>query len=252
MTILSTRTHLKNRFLVQDSVFATLKAWLRRYRRGGTDFKPQVRPRRIEDLKRGTHPAEKGGRPKAIFEMGSRLGRRLLSMSTLQTFTWLIVFVGAYLNVAPAEGLKTSSQNTEKSRIQITADKLVAELDVSEIEFVGNVKVTRADAIITSDRLKIIYDPDQAKDISSARKKESIEKIIANGNVKIVADDIIAETDKAEYSIKSDVLVLQGEQSSITREGYSITGKKFTLRRTEGQITVESSEEQRVKAIMQP
>ena len=26
----------------------------------------------VEDLKRGTNPAEKGGRPKDIFEMGSR------------------------------------------------------------------------------------------------------------------------------------------------------------------------------------
>jgi len=34
----------------------------------GPSFKPQVRLRRIEDLKRGTHPAEKAGRPKDIFE----------------------------------------------------------------------------------------------------------------------------------------------------------------------------------------
>jgi len=31
---------------------------------------PEVRLRRIEDLKGGTDPAEKGGRPKDIFEMG--------------------------------------------------------------------------------------------------------------------------------------------------------------------------------------
>lgn len=182
----------------------------------------------------------------------ARLGRRLLSMGTLQALIWLIVFVGAYSTVAPAEALKTNAEHKEKSRIQITADKLVAKLDASEIEFVGNVKVTRADAIITSDRLKIIYEPDKVKNISSAREKESIDKIIANGNVKIVTDNIIAETDKAEYSIKSEVLILQGEKSSITREGYSITGTKFTLRRTEGKITVESSEEHRVKAILQP
>jgi lipopolysaccharide export system protein LptA len=184
--------------------------------------------------------------------MGSKLGRRLLSMGTLQALAGLIVFVGANSTVAPAEALKTDAEHKEKSRIQITADKLVAELDASEIEFVGNVKVTRADAIITSDRLKIIYDPDKTKDASSVRKKESIEKIIANGNVKIVAGDIIAQTDKAEYSIKSEVLILQGEKSSITREGYLITGTKFTLRRTEGKITVESSDEHRVKAILQP
>jgi hypothetical protein len=41
--------HLKNRILVQDSVFAS----------------------RLRRDKRGTNPVEKGGRPKDIFEMGS-------------------------------------------------------------------------------------------------------------------------------------------------------------------------------------
>jgi lipopolysaccharide transport protein LptA len=181
-----------------------------------------------------------------------RLGKRLLWVSALQTCIMLMVFAGVYSAAGPAEAVEANDKNKENSQIQITADKLVAELDASEIEFVGNVKATRADAIITSDRLKIIYDPDMIKNKNGASKKESIEKIIANGNVKIVTDNIVAETDKAEYSIKSEVLVLQGEQSSVTRGGYSITGTKFTLRRTEGKITVESSEEHRVKAILQP
>jgi lipopolysaccharide transport protein LptA len=181
-----------------------------------------------------------------------RLGKRLLWVSALQTCIMLMVFAGVYSAAGPAEAVEANDKNKENSQIQITADKLVAELDASEIEFVGNVKATRADAIITSDRLKIIYDPEMIKNKNGASKKESIEKIIANGNVKIVTDNIVAETDKAEYSIKSEVLVLQGEQSSVTRGGYSITGTKFTLRRTEGKITVESSEEHRVKAILQP
>ncbi len=182
----------------------------------------------------------------------ARFRQGLLLIGALQIFMALMVFAGGHSAVAVAEAAESNGKNNENSRIRITADKLVAELDASEIEFIGNVKATRADAIVTSDRLKIIYDPNMIKDENGAIKTESIEKIIANGHVKIVTDNIIAETDKAEYSIKPEVLVLQGEQSSVTREGYSITGTKFTLRRTEGKITVESSEEHRVKAILQP
>jgi len=49
----SFKSCLKNRILVQDSVFATQKAWLRRDTRG-------------------TNPAEKGGKPKDIFEIAFR------------------------------------------------------------------------------------------------------------------------------------------------------------------------------------
>jgi hypothetical protein len=54
------RTHLKNRILVQD--------------RGGAEFQTAGILEYVEDLKRGTNPAEKGGRPKDIFEIGSSSG----------------------------------------------------------------------------------------------------------------------------------------------------------------------------------
>jgi hypothetical protein len=60
--------HLKNRILVPDSVFAMRKAWLRRDWRGGAEFHTAVNLWVVEDLKRGTNPAEKNGRPKDIFE----------------------------------------------------------------------------------------------------------------------------------------------------------------------------------------
>ena len=53
---IESRTHLKNRILVQD--------------RGGAEFKTGGIRLYVEDFKRGTNPA-KGGRPKDIFEMGS-------------------------------------------------------------------------------------------------------------------------------------------------------------------------------------
>jgi hypothetical protein len=51
------RTHLKNRILVQDC--------------RGAEFQTAGILLYVEDLKRGTNPAEKGGRPKDSFETGS-------------------------------------------------------------------------------------------------------------------------------------------------------------------------------------
>ena len=53
------RSRLKNRILVQD--------------RGGAEFQTGGLLLYVEDLKRGTNPAEKGRRPKDIFEMASRI-----------------------------------------------------------------------------------------------------------------------------------------------------------------------------------
>ena len=138
---------------------------------------------------------------------------------------------------------------TAKQNIRITADKLVAQVNTGQIEFVGNVKATQADTVITADRLKIYYDPDAIKNNPSAIQTETIEKIIATGDVKIKYDNIMAETDKAEYLTKSSVLTLTGAQSKVTRGEHTITGTRFTLQGLDGKLTVESSEEGRVKAV---
>ncbi len=64
------RSHLKNRILVTDSVFASRKAWLRRDRRGGAEFQTAGNLWVVEDLKRGLN---KDIGPKDIFEMASKV-----------------------------------------------------------------------------------------------------------------------------------------------------------------------------------
>jgi lipopolysaccharide transport protein LptA len=182
----------------------------------------------------------------------SKLGKQRLFVSALPVLIMLSVFAGARNNAAAFETIHPNDADHTNDRIRITADQLVVKVDAAEIEFIGNVKTIRSDAVITSDRLKIIYDPDTIKNRSPGSKKESIKKIIATGHVKIVSDDIIAETDSAEYTIKSKVLVLLGEQTRVRQGGNSITGTKFTLYRTEGKFSVESESKNPIRAIVQP
>jgi lipopolysaccharide transport protein LptA len=180
------------------------------------------------------------------------LGKQPLFVSVLPVLIILSVLSGAQDNAAAPETSDPNNTNQANNRIRITADKLVVKEDTAEIEFIGNVKTTQADTVIKSDHLKIIYERNAIKNRTRGNKEESIKKIIATGHVKIVSDDIIAETDRAEYTIKSRILVLLGEQSRVIQGGNTITGAKFTLYRREGNLSVESKGENRIRAIVQP
>ncbi len=186
-------------------------------------------------------------KPLLIKILRSRLDKRFVLISAL--YAQIFVFFWLQVSAAASPTIDTSIKKNENKKISITADKLIAMVDAGEIEFIGNVKATQASTVVTADRLKIIYTPDTIKSQTRTPGPESIEKIIAQGRVKIIHDDIIAETDRAEYTIKSAVLVLTGEQSNVTQGGHSISGSKFTLYRSAGKITVESNEKNRVKAV---
>lgn len=189
-------------------------------------------------------------KPSSLKILSFRFGSRPVLIGALSTL--IGVFVWAHANVTASEKIDPNVKNNEHKEIRITADKLFGEIDAGVIEFVGNVKATQAETVITADRLKIIYHPDAIKGETPALEPVSIEKIIATGHVKINYNNIIAETDEAEYTMKSEVLVLKGEQSKVTQAGHSITGTTFTLHRSDGKLTVESGEKQRVKAVFQP
>ena len=161
----------------------------------------------------------------------------------------IFVFFWLHLSDAVAATIDASVEKDIDKKIRISADKLIAMVEAGEIEFIGNVRATQANTVVTADRLKIIYASAKSESQTVTLKPESIEKIIARGRVKIIHDSIIAETDQAEYTMKSAILVLTGERSVVTQGGQSISGAKFTLYRSDGKITVESNGKNRVKAV---
>ena len=188
-------------------------------------------------------------KPPLIKTLHFKFAKQFVWIGAQHVFIMLMVLFGSQTVAAASETADQIIKKNDKENIRITADKLVAQVDTGQIEFVGNVRATQADTVITADRLKIYYNPEIIKKQSRAKQTESIEKIIATGRVKIIYDNIMAETEKAEYLAKSAILILTGDQSKVTRGEHTITGTKFTLHRLDGKLTVESSEEGRVKAI---
>lgn len=133
--------------------------------------------------------------------------------------------------------------------IHITSDKLIADNKTGYAEFIGNVKATQEDTVITSDRLKIFYKKNIANKGLLSASEESIHKIVAKGNVEIKFDNRVATAQEAVYNTETMVLVLSGSNSKIISEKESISGEKITFYRTDGRINVESGSKKRVEAV---
>jgi lipopolysaccharide transport protein LptA len=148
----------------------------------------------------------------------------------------------------PAEKAPKLKKDEGEKKIHITADRLVAEGNSNNAEFIGNVRAVQEATVITSDRLKIFYKKDPSGSKDGSKGEDSIKEIIASGNVKILFDDKIAETQQAVYTAENRVLVLNGPDSKITSGKNTISGSKITFFREDGRVKVEGSANRRVEA----
>jgi lipopolysaccharide export system protein LptA len=160
----------------------------------------------------------------------------LFSLAVIFLFNLMCVS----FTVAAEKEKKTSSKNDQKNKqIHIVADKLKANNEAKYAEFIGNVKVTQDDTTITSDRLKIYSKRGLVGNQKRGSSEESIEKIVASGNVKIQFDNRTAMAENAVYTVKNRVLVLSGGNARIVSGKNTLTGSKITYYRGDGRINVD-------------
>ena len=137
-------------------------------------------------------------------------------------------------------------------QIQIIADKLVTNNAEKFAEFVGDVRASQGNLVITSERLRIYYRHDPGADKDRTGSRESIKRVVASGNVQVESEKYRARADRAEYDLDTQVFVLSGENSTVTSGKNILTGSKITLYQKDGQIKVESGRQERVKAVFYP
>lgn len=145
-----------------------------------------------------------------------------------------------------------NAANAGDDQIQIVADKLITNNEEKFAEFSGDVRASQGTFVITSDRLRIYYqtNPDNAGE--QAGRDESIKQVVASGNVQVSNGKYTAETDRAEYDLETQVVVLIGENSTLKSNKNILTGSKITVDRKTGQMKVESHLQKRVKAVFYP
>ena len=141
---------------------------------------------------------------------------------------------------------------TGDDQIQIVADKLITNHAEKFAEFSGNVRASQGAFTIHSDRLRIYYQSASDLTAQGATGQESIQQIIATGNVTLSTGKFTAEADRAEYNLKTQVLVIVGESASLKSDRNILTGSTIIVDRKTGQMSVESNPQKRVKAVFYP
>ncbi len=136
-------------------------------------------------------------------------------------------------------------------KIHIKADEVVANLDSGETRFLGNVKISQGQTVVTADRMDVYFTKPEG-DIANLDLNASLKKIVARGDVRINYENVVALTDKAVYMADSNSLILSGRGSKVTSGANSITGPRFVLSLESGSLTIEGSNQQRVQALIFP
>ena len=187
-----------------------------------------------------------GGRFVIIFPYNRTSIRRLLTGAAA------LVLVVWGMRLAASAQDPGGSQGTaeQKEKINVVADLLTSDSEARFAEFIGNVRATQGDTVITSDRLKIFYSERLADSKNPPAGESAVKRIVATGNVKISFDNRVATAQEAVYNSEAKILVLSGSPAKITGGTDSITGEKITYNRSDGRITVESGRNSRVEAVI--
>ncbi len=143
-----------------------------------------------------------------------------------------------------------TQDNSNDIPIHVISDKMIAQKDTSMVEFIGNVKVTRADSIVFADSIKIYFADDNANKDNDAQS--NVKKIVSTGNVRYTVEDRKAFADKAVYTTHDNILVLTGKSPKLITGSSFVTGKKITLFRNQDKAIVESDGTKRVEAFFNP
>lgn len=175
---------------------------------------------------------------------------RIRSLSLI-ALSAVAIMAGATVATAETKTAKPG-ETAEDQPILITADQLISDNEEKFAEFIGNVKATQADFVITSDKLRIYYRGElldtEEKENANKDNEEMLKKIVATGNVKINSTQYIAESDLVEYDTEAMTITLTGENSKVISGKNSLTGSKIILYRKDGRVKVFGSQKKRVEA----
>jgi lipopolysaccharide export system protein LptA len=149
-----------------------------------------------------------------------------------------------------ADSKGPSTQDPAARKIHITARQLVSDTAHNNAEFIGDVHARQGDTVITADRLKILFGGSKPQEGRSPT--QSLEKLVATGNVEIKFDNRLAVAQQAVYITAQRVLTLSGSPATVTSGDNTISGERITFYRDDGRFTVEGGSNGRVKAVILP
>jgi len=181
-----------------------------------------------------------------------KVGRLFQTVNRVSAIRVALVVLIQMLLLCAAVAQDQSQETGAKAdteQVQIVADNLITNNAEKFAEFTGDVQTSQGDIVINSERLRVYYKDDPSYHKNQAGSQGTIKRVVASGNVRISSEKYTAITNRVDYDLDTRVLVLTGENSTVTSGKNILTGSKFTVDRKSGQIKVEGSPQQRVKAV---
>ena len=177
-----------------------------------------------------------------------RLSIGKIVVGWIAAFITTATLITATTFAADKSKTETSNEKSENTPIVITAEQLVSDNKAKFAEFIGNVRATQADFVITSNKLRIYYKGELLNTKEERNNEELLKKIVATGNVKVTSDQFIAKSDKLEYDTATMTIVLIGENSTVINGKNSITGSKIIVYQKDGRVKVLGGKNKRIRA----
>jgi lipopolysaccharide export system protein LptA len=173
-------------------------------------------------------------------------GKRGCSGTFLRVVAGGAAFLLLFLSLAVrarAAGEQTGSRTDEPGRqpIEITADRMLADSARESVTFEGNVVAHQADVTLYADRLHAEY----------SRASRVIEKITAEGNVRVVQGDKEARAARGVFYNLEQRIVLTGGAELAQGENL-LKGDTVTISLRENRSVVTGGEGGRVRAVIHP
>ena len=107
--------------------------------------------------------------------------------------------------------------------VEVTADTLDVNQADGSAEFIGNVVVGQGEMRLSAQRVLVIYN----------QEASGIDRMEATGDVVLVNGPDAAEADRADYSIKTGVIVMTGNVL-LTQGPNALTSDRMTVNLTQG------------------
>lgn len=158
----------------------------------------------------------------------------MMKIATLCSFVLLLLLP---LSVFAATGLE--SQN--RGPVEVSADRLEADDQAQILVFSGNAVATQDDVTIHGDRLTVKY----------TGEKREIEKVIAEGSVRILQGTRVATGAKAVLYQLEERIVLTGSPKVVDGDN-SVQGQEITVYLNDQRSVVTGGAGGRVNAIFTP
>ena len=201
----------------------------------------------LRNMRRLMNYDVRGRYVKAVRSHRSLKCRLLWMQAAVFMCATVLLSFGAFSGEPPEE----KDANPPDEQIQIVADKLVTNNKEKFAEFIGDVRASQGNFVITSEYLRIYYKDDlqNQTDPKQTGSQGLIKQVVASGNVKVSFEKYTAETQRVEYDPDTQIAVLTGENSTMTSGKNTLTGSRITVNRRNGQIQIESGPQQRVRAV---